>query len=46
MAPSQESSKHPSHSPVLALLGKTFKAVTRAIGEILSGPGATGRIAP
>jgi hypothetical protein len=46
MAPSHESSGQTSHLPGLALLAKRLKAITRAIGEILSGPGATGRLAP
>ena len=46
MAPSHEPSGQTAPLPGLALLGKKLRAIARAIGEILSGPGATGRIAP
>ncbi len=46
MAQSHESSEQTAHLPGLALLGKRLRAIARAIGEILAGPGSTGRIAP
>ncbi|MGC8528980.1 MAG: hypothetical protein ACP5OP_02115 [Leptospirillia bacterium] len=46
MVPSTELSEQTSPIHGLALLGKRLKAITRAIGEILSGPGSMGRIAP
>lgn len=45
MPPSDNASEVP-RPPFMALLRRTLKALSRAIGEILSGPGATGRIIP
>ena len=45
MTPSPETFE-PTPSPRLANLRRTLKAFARAVGEILSGPGATGRLAP